>query len=334
MGRGDRLPRWPSVTVVVPTHDRSTLLATTMRTVLWQRDVDFEVIVVDDGSTDRTAAVVAALEDRRVRLVRHDTPRGVSEARNRGLSEASGEWVGFCDDDDLWAPDKLASQLPAARETDRAWVYTGSVNINAAGRIVGGAPPLPPEEVVRRLPEQDVVPGGASGVLASRTALVEVGGFDPQLQSMADWDLWLRLAATGLPACVARPLVAYRVHAGNMSLNGALVEAEFAVVAARNPRANHAVLYRYLAWWNLRIRKRREALRYFARAAAQHDATYPLRSFLGDVRYFVRTVGEDLRARYAAGLFPTPVDLSGPDEHASWRAEAQAWLDRLERSNG
>src|SRR3954469_4879731 len=114
------------VSVVVPTRNRSRLLAATLRSVLRQRAVDLEVIVVDEGSTDDTGAVIAGLRDPRIRIVRHDVPRGVSRARNRGAEEARGDWVAFVDDDDLWAPDKLARQVQAALAAGRDWVYTGS----------------------------------------------------------------------------------------------------------------------------------------------------------------------------------------------------------------
>src|SRR5688572_15134473 len=96
-----------SISVIVPTRNRSALLATTLRSVLWQRDVELEVIVVDDASTDDTTAVVSRLADPRVVMVRHSVSAGPSAARNRGASEARGEWLGFVDDDDVWAPDKL-----------------------------------------------------------------------------------------------------------------------------------------------------------------------------------------------------------------------------------
>src|SRR5206468_7698389 len=82
----------PQVSVVIPTHNRRVLLVRTLRTVLWQREVDFETIVVDDGSTDDTADVVTRMADPRVRLLRHRTPQGVSAARNYGIDEARGRW--------------------------------------------------------------------------------------------------------------------------------------------------------------------------------------------------------------------------------------------------
>ena len=103
------------VSVVVPTRNRSALLALTLHSVFRQQDVDLEVIVVDDASADDTAAVLRTIADPRLRLIRHETSQGVSAARNRGAAQARGEWIAFLDDDDLWAPAKLALQLRAAR---------------------------------------------------------------------------------------------------------------------------------------------------------------------------------------------------------------------------
>ena len=99
----------------------------TLRSVLTQRDVDVEVIVVDEASTDERLRCSPRLADARIRVIRHETPRGVASARNRGAADARGEWLAFVDDDDLWAPDKLVRQLDAAEAVGRHWVYTGCV---------------------------------------------------------------------------------------------------------------------------------------------------------------------------------------------------------------
>jgi len=98
-----RLGTDAEVSVVVPTHNRSALLAMTLRSVLRQQSVDLEVIVVDEASTDETSVMLAALGDTRVRVIRHDTPQWLAAARNHGAAEARGEWLAFIDDDDLYS---------------------------------------------------------------------------------------------------------------------------------------------------------------------------------------------------------------------------------------
>jgi glycosyltransferase involved in cell wall biosynthesis len=305
------------VSVVVPTHNRSGLLALTLRSVLWQHDVDLEVIVVDDGSTDDTAQVLAALGDPRTRRIHHPTPQGVSAARNHGITEAAGDWVAFVDDDDLWAPDKLTRQLQAARHTGRAWAYAGAVRIDIDHRRVGGnTPPPPPEEVLARLPRWNPMPGGCSNVIASSTLLRAAGPFDHQLVNLADWDLWIRLArAAGRPAWVPRPLVGYRQHGGNRSLDTALILREARMVEHRYGTAlDWGGIFRYLAWLCVRSGRRREGLEHFARAAARGQAP---------------TVAMDI-AGLLRDRLPLPVRARArPDGHRGWGAEAEAWLASL-----
>jgi len=189
----------PEVSVVIPTRNRSRLLALTLHSVRWQRGVDLEVLVVDDGSADDTAETVAGLADPRIRLLRHDRPQGVSAARNRGIAAAGGAWVAFLDDDDLWAPDKLARQLEAAHQTGRTWVYTGEVSMDERLRILDGRPPAPPEQVLERLVRHNAVPAGASNVVVQADTLARAGAFDTRLRNNEDWDLWIRLARIGPP---------------------------------------------------------------------------------------------------------------------------------------
>ena len=322
----------PQVSVVVPTKDRDALLRQTLTTIRWQQDVIFEVLVVDDGSADRglVERIVADVGDNRFRIVRHETSRGVSEARNRGSAEAKSPWVAFCDDDDLWAPDKLMKQLQAAQHSPAAgWVYVGSVNITPGNRVVGGEPPPTPAEVADRLEASNIVPGGSSGVMARRDLLLDVGGFDPSLQPLADWDLWLRLLRVSPPACVPEPLVAYRVHATNMSLDTRRVEADFVKVADRYPGANVAVLHRYLGWWSIRVGRHAEAMRHFVRAAWARDARYPPHLVRQDLAYLVRHAAEDVRVRVVPRLTPRTHAQQVSSDQVDWRTRGQRWVDQL-----
>jgi len=306
----------PQVSVVIPTRSRSGLLALTLRAVLRQHDVDLEVVVVDDGSTDDTAAMVTGLEDGRLRLLRHDRSRGVSAARNTGIGAARGGWVAFCDDDDLWAPDKLALQLKAAARDGRHWVYAGDVEIDDRLRVVAGAPPAPPERVVEQLNRHNAVPAGASNVIVRSGSLARCGPFDNQLANNEDWDMWLRLARLGPPAWVPQPLVALRQHAGNASWNMARMLQELQVIERRyGIAADRAAHYRWAAWVALRGGRRGEALRYYTQAVG-----------CGDLRSLGRAVLAVARPGTANRRANRLTRLAGGQP---WTAAAQAWLDQL-----
>jgi glycosyltransferase involved in cell wall biosynthesis len=262
--------------------------------------------------------MVAGLADARVRLLRNDSSRGVAAARNRGVAEAGGAWLGFCDDDDLWAPDKLARQLQAARQTGRSWVYTGEVRIDLRQRIVGGThPPPPPERVAARLPHWNLVPGGCSGVIVSKDAVAVAGRFDTRLRNLADWDLWIRLARTGPPAWVPSLLVGYRLHGGSASRDTGLILAEIELVDRRDGVAvDRGDLEHYLGVLCLRSGRHRDALRHLARAA-RHGKIIPAGNGL------VWMAQERLPIPVLRGL------RQWQGRHDRWRAEAQAWLDQL-----
>jgi glycosyltransferase involved in cell wall biosynthesis len=307
----------PDITVVVPTHNRWHLLPLTLRAILGQRNVNFEVVVVDDGSSEKATGRVAELDDARVRVIRHGHPSGVSTARNDGADEAAGEWLAFCDDDDLWAPDKLARQLAAASDSGRTWCYGGAVRIDSTLRIMGGTPPPRPEEVARRMPSWNVMPGGSSNVIVRADTFRSAGRWDAGLINLADWDLWARLARHGPPACVAAPLVGYRIHLGNASADTELVLREARVLDGRyGARLNYGELHHYLAWVCLRSGRRGPAVAHLARAAAR-----------GQVRGVARTVVGLVPRRAAnrvAALRPRP-----PIERSAWLAEAETWIAPL-----
>ncbi len=203
-------------------------------------------------------------------------------------------------------------------------MYTGAVNISSGGRVVGGSPPPTPEQVIAELPYSNVVPGGCSGVMATGSALRAAGQFDPQLGPGADWDLWLRLLRVGPPACAAAPHVAYRLHAGNMSLASGRMEADFAILADRYPTVDHAVFHRYLGWWSLRVGKQGAALRYFTRAARDRSARYTPPEYLADLRYLGRDATDRVGRRYGFKLWPHPRRRQPADEYLN---AARNWLD-------
>jgi len=306
-----------SVSVVVPTRNRSRLLATTLRSVLWQRDVELEVVVVEDASTDDTAEMVTGLADPRVTLVRRDAPRGPSTARNEGAERARGEWLAFCDDDDVWAPDKVAVQVAAAEEGGRDWAYVGSVNVGGALEVVSGGPPPEPEEVVAALPRYNAVPGGGSNVILRRPLLEHLGGFDERLPPCEDWELWIRLAREAPPAFVRRPLMGYRLHGGSSSLDTErILRSARLIEQTHATRVDRGRLHRWLAESALRMNRRGEALSHMAKAAVRGQAAGVASDLLAILRRRVARV-------------PWAGDRMPPGADDAWAAEASAWLEEL-----
>ncbi len=205
-----------AVSVVIPTRDRSRLVAGTVRRTLAQRGVELEVIVVDDGSCDATTEAIEAIGDARVTVLRNAHSRGVAHARNRGIERATHPWIAFLDDDDRWSPDKLRIQLDLARARDADFVYAAGVAVAPDGRVLHVSPALAPEELRRDIRSRNSVFAGASNVLARADLLRRLGGFDERLHHIADWDLWIRLTEAGRPAACPETLVAYVVHDANM----------------------------------------------------------------------------------------------------------------------
>jgi len=306
----------PTVSVVVPTRNRSGLLMMTLRSVLGQRGVPLEAIVVDDASSDDTPAALAAIGDERLRVIRHDTRAGVSAARNRGVEDAQGEWLAFIDDDDLWAPEKLARQIEAARDARRDWAYTGAVNI-LNNRIVSARRPPPPDDVVAALPHYNPIPGGGSNVVIRRPAWQQVGPFDARLNSAEDWEMSIRLARYGIPAWVCQPLVARRLHAGNLTADVAeVVRVTRLIESTHHTKVEWGRIRRWMAHSCLRAGQRRAALGQFARAAAH-----------GEFRAVASDLYTILRSRVFGVTAPAATGASSAER--AWVATAAAWLEEI-----
>ncbi len=207
-------PNRAAVTTVVPTHNRRAVLPITLRSVLAQQEVDLEVVVVDDGSSDGTGPWLEEHHDPRLRVVRQDEPRGVAAARAAGVEATTTPYVAFCDDDDVWAPDKLARQFDALEHDPAArWSCTSSMSFVVAGpgdvELVHYQETPSAEEALPRLLGYNAVPGGGSSVLADTALVRDAGGFRTGMAE--DWDMWVRLALAAPVAPVPRPLCGYRV---------------------------------------------------------------------------------------------------------------------------
>lgn len=220
----------PSVSVIVPAYNQSRYLAAAIRSALDQTYGDLEVLVVDDGSTDDTREVVASFTDPRVKYF-YQQNRGLSAARNTGLTHATGEFVTFLDSDDEFLPEKLETLLGAfRREPELGFAAGQAVLIDQDGRELGEVfdRPLPANTSELLLGN----PLHVGSVLLRRSWQQRVGLFDETLRSYEDWDMWLRLARAGCRMVwVPRPVSRYRFHQEQMTRIGAqMTKATFAVL--------------------------------------------------------------------------------------------------------
>ena len=192
----------PSVSVIIPTFNRASVVGRAARSVLSQTYEDLELIIVDDNSSDNTADVVEALADPRVRFLRRPDTGGASAARNTGIAEARGDLVAFVDSDDEWLPMKMELQVDRLLDGDprAAVVYC---RLQRHDDLTDQ--PIPEGRRRQRPFEGDIYwrllagwhPATPSLVAVRRQALLDVGSFDTQFRTGEDYDLWLRLGRAG-----------------------------------------------------------------------------------------------------------------------------------------
>lgn len=203
----------PRVSIVLPVFNAAQTLEATLRSLWLQSFRDFEVVAVNDGSTDGTGRILARQHDPRLRVF-DAAHGGVSASRNRGIREARGEFVAFIDGDDLWTADKLERQVAALDAAPgAALAYSWTDQIDGAGRVIQRGSHVRAEGMVYpQLAARNFLDCGSTP-LVRRGLLLEAGPFDETLRGGEDWDLWLRIAHRHAFACVPAVQVHYRVHA-------------------------------------------------------------------------------------------------------------------------
>ena len=209
-----------STSVVIPAYNHAAFLPGALESVFGQRLQPREVIVVDDGSTDRTDEVLRKYAGR-IRALQQPN-RGVAAARNAGAAIASGRLLAFLDADDVWLPRKLEQQVTRLlRDPELGLVHCGVEEIDVEGRFLRSRLDGMEGWVSRQmlLFRSGVILGGGSAAVVPRALFDSVGGFDERLSTSADWDLYYRIAERCRVAFVPETLVRYRVHAGNMHRN-------------------------------------------------------------------------------------------------------------------
>ncbi len=185
----------PTVSVVIPTYNRANLVDKSILSVLNQTYDNFELIIVDDGSTDNTADVVNSFNDERIRYILHEKNKGVAAARNTGIKFSIGDLISFLDDDDEWLPEKLEKEINVMKKSEPnvGVVYSGLCRIEGNKKTYWPEP----EHILREgnlsneLLKRNFVHGL---ILIRRSCFEKVGLYDEDLRAVEDWDLNLRLS--------------------------------------------------------------------------------------------------------------------------------------------
>jgi glycosyltransferase involved in cell wall biosynthesis len=222
----------PKVSVVIPAYNAMRYLPETLESVLQQSFTDFEVLIVDDGSTDQIQRWVAQLSDGRVRLIAQEN-QGVAVARNTGIVQAQGEYIAFVDADDLWEPTKLEKQVQYLEaEPALGLVHTWMAVIDEQGQPTGRVMTSKATgNVWTHLVERNTV--ACASVMVRRTCFDQVGLFSPRdvcPVDVEDWEMWIRIAACYPFAVIPEPLLQYRQHPHNTSKDWRSIEQAYQIV--------------------------------------------------------------------------------------------------------
>jgi len=209
----------PACSVIIPTYNRKEYVRQAIDSVMLQTFTDYEIIVVDDGSTDDTEKALARY-GAKIRYFRQKN-QGESAARNYGLDIARGKYIAFLDDDDVWLPHKLERQVSyLGAHPDTAMVCSGDIAIDAEGQQIEQRSVDELNLSEGELSFETIFypcPITASTVLAKKSVLIQAGLFDESMKYGEDWDMWMRVALHGPIGYIPEPLVFFRVHRANQS---------------------------------------------------------------------------------------------------------------------
>jgi glycosyltransferase involved in cell wall biosynthesis len=244
--------RRPKISIVIPAYNAESTIIETIESVQKQTFSDFEIIIIDDGSTDNTVEVIKNIHDRRIQVISYEH-RGVSAARNQGISYANGELIAFLDADDLWTPDKLELQLAALEKYPEAGVaYSWTYFMYQQGKVIKpGHPVYFKGDVYANLLVENFLAHG-SNPLIRRQVIDCIGEYDLGLTHSEDWDFYIRLASHCDFALVPKHQIFYRQSSGSTTSKIDGIEKQMLVMFEKTfkaaPTQYQYLKNRSLAW--------------------------------------------------------------------------------------
>lgn len=286
------------ISVIIPLYNKKGAIAAAIRSVLGQSYNDFEIVIVNDGSTDSSVSEVEGIKDSRIRLI-NQANAGVSAARNRGIEEAKGEYIALLDADDEWHPDYLAIQARLAEDYPQCDVFAVNYRFcDAKGKITN--------TIIRNLPfatghgvlsnyfkvaSTSHPPLWTSAVIARKKAFLEIGGFPVGIKSGEDLLTWARLACRFQIAYSEKVCATFNVEGYDVKEKPKRIPAEIDIVGSELEKLakdfNPEGINRYLSHWHkmrssiyLRLNMRRESIREALKGLRFQPSNYKLMAFI------------------------------------------------------
>jgi glycosyltransferase involved in cell wall biosynthesis len=211
----------PEVSVIIPTYNRSDLLSRAIRSVLNQTYRNFELIIVDDGSTDNTKQIVGEYQkkDKRIIYIWEKNSGGPAKPKNTGIQNSKGKYIAFLDDDDEWLSKKLEKQIKLFKISDKNLGFIGcnAIIINELDKKICDCHKVMNKKNKRAFNSllEDNIIHSASSIIVKKKVLNNVGFFDENFKYADDWDLWLRISKFYAFSSIPDNLYKYRVHGKN-----------------------------------------------------------------------------------------------------------------------
>lgn len=267
----------PTVSVIMPAYNSEAFIGESVRSVLGQTFADLELIVIDDGSTDGTAAKLAEFRDPRLRVIHHESNRGVSAAGNTGIRAAAGTFIGCIGSDDIWLSTKLDEQITLLeREPDVGVVYGWLGLMDSKGRVS-------PNVEAPDLDDNPIAALASGRCLVITTGLMRMenfakyGSMDATLRAGEDWDVFMRLALAGLTfKGIRKPLAYARVRSDSLSrdpANAEMVRVAFGKLESLCPQYPEMLTSRVLggaafrsAQWSIGMEHAQNGLRFLVKS--------------------------------------------------------------------
>jgi glycosyltransferase involved in cell wall biosynthesis len=313
----------PRVSVIIPNYNHAQYVSAAIQSVLSQTYRSFEIIVVDDGSTDNSREIVAQFGDQ-VRYIWQEN-HGLGGARNTGIRASTSEFIGLLDADDQWQPGYLEQMLRMAEQhPDAAVFYCRAQGMDVKGddlpQIFGG-PVAPPGQIYPQLLRANfLIP---STVLIRRSVLTTVGLFEQTLRAIhgcEDWDLWLRIAPDYAIIGTSASLVRYRLHANTFSANPTRMQTAVRTVIEKHFGADDG---QWQSWSSEKRRAYGGVYRYHALTSVQRQCDWPAAAlYLRQALQADPTLASDLDLFYDLALGAQPSGFRGAAHQLTLQANA------------